>query len=88
MAQKHQSYLTEHINPFNPNFQALLHGLQAKGLSYVQSMDIISNMVLKQAYALAYVDGFEWCFVMTVVLIPIVIFLVRDKKGAKLSMGE
>lgn len=88
MAQKHQFYLTEHINPFNPNFQQLLHGLQAKGLTYVQSMDVISKLILQQAYALAYANGFQWCFIMTVVLIPIVLFLVKDKKGGKISLGE
>jgi len=85
--QIHQAYLTARVNPANPAYQSMLHGLTgafvAGGNSTagaaVQAQAMIYGLVQRQAAMLAFVDDFRLLGVGMLIIIP---FLFLLKKSA------
>jgi DHA2 family multidrug resistance protein len=89
--QFHQSVLVSHLTPLDPAYRSTLSGmaamLQQHGMNTVQAAKMAQGMlygnVLRQSSMLAYIDIFRMMAWISVVLIPLIIFMknIRARKG-------
>jgi DHA2 family multidrug resistance protein len=91
-SQVRQSYLANNLNPFNPNYTALLsqmaHSLQGLGQSAQQAQKAVGGRIVQilnqQAAILAYSDVFAYCAVAAFCVVPLAfLFDRRTSRGAK-----
>ncbi len=83
--QFHQSRLVENAIPSSPAFQSTLHGITqylmqqgaSAGAARNAAMELLSQIVEKQATILAYIDVFYICAVAAALMIPVVLIMVR-----------
>jgi len=89
--QLHQSFLAEHVTPYNPGFQSYfdqiqqwlqIHQPQFSGSS--AALGEIYHRVMRQAHMLAFNDTFWLLAIITAALVPLTIFF-RQKSAAVLS---
>ncbi len=89
-AQAHQSYLVEHVTPYNPNFRAYYNQLS----EWIQSqhpqlagpafqLAVIYREVLKQANMLAFNDAFRALALGAAVLIPLTLLFKKASTRTK-----
>lgn len=85
----HRTNLLEHVNTYDPAFnaryQAMYNGFLSKGFDSAHASSLaykaIDGAVLKQTYLMTYVDGFWFIGVFFVFCIPL-LYLQRFKKKA------
>jgi DHA2 family multidrug resistance protein len=91
-AQFHQSTLVANLSPYDPQFQAAVHGatqhLITHGVAQAQAghqaMGLLYNSLIRQSTMLAYIDAFRLMAMATLILVPIVILVMkRVPLGAK-----
>ncbi len=87
-AQVHQTFISEHINPYNPAFQeayqrlgTFLHQVRPEIPGTTGALGTIYREVLRQASMLAFNDTFYCLAIATGILIPLA-FLLRRSEGA------
>ena len=89
-AQAHQSTLVAHVTPYDPAYQNAVQTIQSTlstqvGTVQAHSMALgsIYQATLQQAAMLAYMDAFRWLALMSLIAVPLVVFLKRvaAKKG-------
>jgi len=81
----HQAYLTDHLVPSSPSFQAAIQdataALQAQGVPLAEAarraIGLIGQAVMDQAALLAYIDVFAGYALLAAVLVPIAFILLR-----------
>src|SRR5262249_28312194 len=84
-AQVHQAYLTDHLVPSSPAFQAALQGataaLKAQGLSAAdaatRAYGLVEQSVSQPAALLGYIDVFGAYALLAAVLVPVAFVLLR-----------
>jgi DHA2 family multidrug resistance protein len=87
-AQQRQPSLIEHVSPLNPQFSerfgALTQALQNRGAPEpeLQAMQILYNMVDKQAHLWAFVHNFRLFGFMCLGCIPLVLLFKAVRKAA------
>src|ERR1051326_4185503 len=87
--QVHQAYLTDHLVPSSPAFQAALQGatatLKAQGLSPAAAASaahgLLGQTVTQQATLLAYIDVCWGYALLAAILVPVAFVLLRPAKG-------
>ncbi len=87
--QMHQAYLTDHLVPSAPAFQAALQGaaatLKAQGVSAAAAADqaygLVAQAVTRQATLLGYIDVFGGYALLAAVLVPVAFVLLRPAEG-------
>jgi len=92
--QFHLANLSNHVNPGNPKFQAMLnnatHMLLARGASAYeasrQAYGLVSGMVAQQATMLAYIDDFWLVGVAVVAMIPFIFLMKKVKPGGPIAV--
>ena len=91
--QLHQTFLAEHVTPYNSSFQQYYHQIQQwlqmhrpefPGPSAV--LDAIYRLVLRQAHMLAFNDTFWLLALGTAALVPLTVFF-RQKSDKALGTG-
>ena len=70
--------LAEHIAPY----RSLLHALPQSDLSTAHGLAALNALVTRQASMVAYLDDFEFLFVLTLVMIPLIVILQSGRSGA------
>ena len=85
----HHAQLTEIAKPGEPAFDAVMAGLQNKGLSHEQSAAVINNLIDQQAFTLSATDIFYASTILFVVLISLVWIArpARSKGGSAEAAG-
>ncbi len=86
--QVRQSYLSQHLNPFNPAYTDLVaqtaHSLQGMGRSAAEASAQAGGVILRtlnlQAAILGYRDVFAYCAVAAFCIVPMA-FLFEGRKG-------
>src|SRR5690606_31962105 len=68
----HHAQLTEIAKPGEPAFDAVMAGLQNKGLSHEQSAAVINNLIDQQAFTMSATDIFYASAILFVLLIGLV----------------
>ena len=95
--QAHQTYLAEHLNPFNPAFNDYLaqteHTLlsmgRAAGQVSSQAMGLALQTLTQQAAVLAYRDVFAYCAIASFCIVPLTfLFDARTTKGVSGGGGH
>ena len=86
--QTHQSQLTEHLNPLNPNFTDLLERARAAGLSEDGTLGLLYSEVVRQAQFLAYLDVYGTVTYGILFVIPLCLLLHGAKNTAGKSSAE
>ena len=91
-AQVHQTFLSEHITPYNPafreayqrthNFLLMNHSLADPSTGGLASL---YEEILRQASMLSFNDAFYMLAIGTAILIPITLLLRKGRPGAALS---
>ena len=91
--QLHQSFLAEHVTPYNPSFQhynnQIQQWLQLHQAPFAGSSAALAEIyqrVLRQAHMLAFNDTFWLLALATVALVPLTVFF-RQKSETALSEG-
>ncbi len=88
--QVHQSYLSEHLNAFNPAFndylaqtgQSLMNIGRTAGQAANQAMGLALQTLNQQAAVLAYRDVFAYCAIAAFCIVPITfLFEARTTRG-------
>jgi MFS transporter, DHA2 family, multidrug resistance protein len=91
--QIHQAYLTSHLVPSSPAYQAALqhatatltaHGVPGPA-AVAQALELVAQTVMKQATLLAYIDVFFGYAALAAVLAPVAFFLLRPAPGGRAS---
>ncbi len=77
----HQTRLAESISASSPVAAAAMQSAQGAGLSVAQSMGLMNQQVLSQAYRLSTIDLFRICGWLSVILIPL-IWMTKKAKAA------
>jgi DHA2 family multidrug resistance protein len=88
--QRHQAYLTDHLVPSSPAYQAALHNATAlligqgspPSAAASQAVGLIAQTVNQQATMLAYIDVFWGYALLAAVLAPIAFLLLRPAGGS------
>ncbi len=87
--QVHQNYLVDHLTPLNPVFAQAMSGIQSALIQQgvdpsqapVRALGVIYRMLIQQASMLAYTDAFRILGIISLVLIPVMLFLKSVKGG-------
>jgi len=85
--QIHQATLTQHINPFNPNFQEQLQQLTrslpagTSGVESQQAYAAIYGMVARESMVLSYIDNFRMLSFLCLLCLPAVFLFKRVRAG-------
>ena len=90
-AQKHQNYLVANLTAGSPAVAAALHGLEAKffvsGASaanaHASAMGVLYRSVEQQASLLAYADNFRMVAYLSMLCLPLVLFMARLRHRAQ-----
>ena len=93
-AQVHQAYLTGRVNPLNPTYRKMMHGLtgafigggSGPAAAAAQAHGMIYGLVARQASMLAFVDNFRLLGAGMLVIIPL-LFLMKKTKPHKGPMA-
>ena len=88
-SQMHRAYLSEHLSPLNPNYNALMATMESslRGLGHApQTLTQTANGLLNhtldaQAAILAYIDVFGWTSLAAFCMVPLA-FLYRATRPA------
>jgi len=88
-AQAHQQILAGHLTPFDPNYQAALHGLAGtlmqRGSGPTQALHqaqgLVYGMLQQQSAMLAFIDNFWLLGVICLAMIPLIFFMKKAKPG-------
>jgi DHA2 family multidrug resistance protein len=95
--QIRQSYLSQHLNGFNPNYTALVdrtaHALQGMGRSAQQAAEQATGLIAQtlsfQSAILAYRDVFAYCAIAAFCIVPVaLLFDGRTSRGAAPGGGH
>ena len=89
-SQRHQAYLTDHLVPSSPAYEAALQHatalLGAQGVPHAlapsQAIGLIAQTVAREATMLAYIDVFWGFALLAGVLVPVAFLLLRPAKAA------
>ena len=89
--QVHRAYLSQHLNPFNPNYVDLLartkDSLAELGRSAAQAesaaMGMLNQTLNTQAAILAYLDVFFWCAIAAFCVVPLTLLFGKGVAGGK-----
>ncbi len=89
--QVHRAFLSEHLNPFNPNYVDLLARyksmLEGMGRSVAQAesaaMGLMNQTLNTQAAILAYLDVFLWCAIASFCIVPLTLLFSKGVAGGK-----
>jgi DHA2 family multidrug resistance protein len=92
-AQVHQAYLTGRVNPSNPAYRNMVHGLTGKFIAggappagaAAQAQGMIYGLVQRQASMLAFVDNFRLLGAGMLIIIPL-LFLMKKTRPHKGSV--
>ncbi len=92
--QLQQAHLTEQLNPFNPNFQARMQGLQrmavAQGMDAAgaqhQAVGLLSGLMQRNAMMNAFVEDFWMLGVMMLALLPLLLFMKKPAENSEIVM--
>jgi len=87
--QIHTNYLVAHVNPYNPQSNLMLNGMQrtmevhgsGPVISMQQSYAQMWGLVQRQAGILSYIDAFHVLAAIFVFLIPLVFIMKRPARG-------
>ena len=85
--QFHQDRLSAHLNPANPQVQAMLHGtssalgIRSGSAAMRQAYLLLQGSVERQAMMLAYIDNFRVLSIVALVLIPAVLIVKKPRRG-------
>ncbi len=90
-SQVHRAYLSEHLNPLNPNYNALLartgsalRGLGAAPQTVTQTANgMLNHMLNTQAAILAYTDVFAWTSLAAFCVVPLAFLFRGTRPGAR-----
>jgi DHA2 family multidrug resistance protein len=80
-ATLHHAHLTEIAKPGEPAFDAVMSGLQGKGLDHGQSATMINTLIDQQAFTMSATDIFYASAILFLALIALIWF-ARPKGGA------
>jgi len=84
-AQFHQSRFTEHLNPFDPRYQAGVHkamsilGAKTGATSEAAANGVIYQQLLRQSNYFSFIDAFHLSAVIILFVLPLVLLLKRVK---------
>ena len=88
--QAHQNHLVDTLTPLNPVFTRAMSGIQAALIQQgvdpsqapMRALGVIYRMLVEQASMLAYTDAFRILGIISLVLIPVMLFLKSVRGGA------
>lgn len=88
--QAHQNYLVDSLTPLNPVFTRAMSGIEAALIQQgvdpsqapMRALGVIYRMLVEQASMLAYTDAFRILGIISLVLIPVMLFLKSIRGGA------
>jgi DHA2 family multidrug resistance protein len=88
-AQFHQNRLSDHLTPYDSNYQSAMRQMtqtmQSKGFGAMQAMQQAQGRfygaVVRQATMLAFVDIFKLLMIIVLLMIPLVFLLKPNKPG-------
>jgi DHA2 family multidrug resistance protein len=91
--QRHQAYLTDHLVPSSPAYEAAVQHatalLGAQGVPHAlaqrQAIGLIAQTVTREATMLAYIDVFWGYALLAAVLVPVAFLLLRPAKSAAVA---
>ena len=81
-----RSSLIEGLNPFNANFANAMS--QMGGMDTATAMSMLNGQVQAQAAMVAYVDDFKLMMIITLVAVPLLLFMKPPKKAAGSEAGH
>jgi len=85
--QFHEDRLSAHLNPANPQVQAMLHGttsalgVRSGSAALRQAYFLLQGSVERQAMMLAYIDNFRILSIVALLLIPAVLIVKKPRRG-------
>ena len=82
----HHTFLTEHINPYNPMAQEALSRLSALGLSPMQAKGYIAKEITKQGFFIAANELF-WMSALLLLGLTVLVWFSRPKAGEVVDAG-
>ncbi len=85
--QKHLSYLTSHITPFNPAATQTLDMMTAQ-MGRPRALGALFGMIQAQAAMLSFVDVFRILAMMFLALVPLLLIMKRPQRGAAAEMAH
>jgi DHA2 family multidrug resistance protein len=93
--QVHQTFLVEHLTPFNPTLQTYyeqtlrwLQGRYSEPVDYTTPLALIYREVLRQAGMLAFNDCFWLLAWMTAFLLPFTLLFKKGRAGTPVGMAH
>jgi DHA2 family multidrug resistance protein len=93
-SQFHQTFLSEHISPYNPAFReayqrtySFLSTNQSTAAPSAGGLAFLYQEVLRQASMLSFNDAFYALSIATAVLVPLGFLLKKQRPGASSSPG-
>jgi DHA2 family multidrug resistance protein len=86
-SELHHANLTEYVSPAHPAATQFLGQLSHGGLSHMQSLGLVDQLVNREALTLAVNDVFWGCAVLFVLLIP-VLWFARPPFGSGGAVGH
>jgi DHA2 family multidrug resistance protein len=84
----HHATLTEYVSPGQPAATQYLQQLSHTGLSHVQKLGLVDQLVTREALTLAVNDVFWMCAILFVLLIPVLWFARPPFGSAGGAMGH
>jgi DHA2 family multidrug resistance protein len=85
--QKHVSYLSSHITPFDPQATQRLDMLSAQ-MGRPRALATIFGMIQRQAAMLSFVDVFRILALMFLALVPLLLIMKRPQRGAAAEIAH
>ena len=85
--QKHISYLSAHVTPFDPQATQLLDGITAQ-MGRPALSRALFRMVQAQAAMLSFVDVFRILALLFLALLPLLLIMKRPQRGAAAEIAH
>jgi DHA2 family multidrug resistance protein len=85
--QRHTSYLTSHITPFDPAAANLIDQMSAQ-MGRPRALASLFGMVQAQAAMLSFVDVFRMLALLFLAMVPLLLIMKRPQRGAAAEMSH
>lgn len=81
----HHHQLAETLTPFTDSTQEVLSTLRSAGIPQEATLQVVETLTIEQAYVLATNDVFRLCMWVCLLLIPLILFLRKQKAEQPLT---